>query len=109
VPRYRDDLGPLYTISDEELTRPALRREDRDVLVLRIEIDAQRREVARLTTLLAGREPLLRVTAGGDRIATAELDSDKILFSARVSFQQEGTPGFLNHGTVTCVPSSDRG
>jgi hypothetical protein len=46
-------LGPLLSITEEELARPARRREDRDILVLRIEIEAQRREVARLT-LLAG-------------------------------------------------------
>jgi len=53
----RDDcLGPLFNISEEELTRPTRRREDRDVLVLRIEIEAQRREVARLMALMVERK-----------------------------------------------------
>lgn len=51
----RADLGPLLTLTEEELSRPARRREDRDVLVLRIEIEAQRREVARLAALAGER------------------------------------------------------
>jgi hypothetical protein len=43
-----DELGPLFTIADDDLSRPVRRREDRDVLVLRVEIEAQRREVERL-------------------------------------------------------------
>ena len=50
-----DLLGPLLTITEEELSRPARRREDRDILILRIEIEAQRREVARLTQLAGER------------------------------------------------------
>jgi prophage regulatory protein len=53
MPTRSHDLGPLFTISDAELARPCRRREDRDVLVLRIEIEAQRREVARLRSILA--------------------------------------------------------
>lgn len=73
-------LGPLLTISDDELTRPARRREDRDVLVLRIEIEAQRREVGRLMALLAGREPLLHRPPAE---LPAELGADRLLLSAR--------------------------
>jgi excisionase family DNA binding protein len=75
--KHRDDLGPLYTISEQELSRPSRRREDRDVLVLRIEIEAQRREVARLTSLLRAREPQTR------QLASAELSPEKVLLSAR--------------------------
>jgi len=52
MPALREDLGPLFTINVEELTRPSRRREDRDVWVLRVEIEAQRREVARLRSML---------------------------------------------------------
>ena len=38
-----DELGPLFTITEDELSRPARRREDRDVLVLRVEIEASAR------------------------------------------------------------------
>lgn len=48
----RDELGPLLTIAEGELARPSRRRDDRDLLVLRGEIEAQRREVARLTKQL---------------------------------------------------------
>lgn len=52
---YHDELGPLFTITEDELNRPARRREDRDVLVLRVEIEAQRREVARLMNAIGER------------------------------------------------------
>jgi prophage regulatory protein len=48
----RDDIGPLLTLSEEELARPVRRREDRSLLALQTEIEAQRREVARLTKAL---------------------------------------------------------
>jgi predicted DNA-binding transcriptional regulator AlpA len=72
-------LGPLFTISDEELNRPARRREDRDVLVLRIEVEAQRREVARLMTLVGSGQPLHELAP--DSLANRE--SCKVLLSAR--------------------------
>ncbi len=73
------ELGPLFTVTEEELSRPARRREDRDVLVLRIEIEAQRREVARL------------MKAAGEKLRVEDLpepdrqisDPDKLLLSAR--------------------------
>jgi excisionase family DNA binding protein len=79
-----DELGPLFTIADDELTRPARRREDRDVLVLRVEIEAQRREVARLMDALGERpQPSPRevehAKSDGD---VAALD-DRLLLSAR--------------------------
>jgi predicted DNA-binding transcriptional regulator AlpA len=75
----RAELAPLLTITEEELARPARRREDRDILVLRIEIEAQRREAARLAAL-AG-ERLRR-----DEPPEPSLDAaspDKLLLSAK--------------------------
>jgi prophage regulatory protein len=74
------DLGPLFTVSEDELSRPARRREDRDVLVLRIEVEAQRREVARLREIVASgearpHEPPIR--------ATAKLENDPLLLTSR--------------------------
>ncbi len=54
---HHDELGPLFTITEDELSRPARRREDRDVLVLRVEVEAQRREVARLMNFIGERPP----------------------------------------------------
>jgi hypothetical protein len=80
----RRDLGPLFTITEEELVRPARRREDRDVLVLRIEIEAQRREVARLTTILGARQPGEQIpalgVAGGGAVGAI---GDRLLLSSR--------------------------
>lgn len=73
------ELGPLLTISDDELTRPARRREDRDVLILRIEIEAQRREVARLMSVIGRRLPV----PDESRNQPLSTDSDKLLLSAR--------------------------
>ena len=73
-------LGPLFTLSEDELARPARRREDRDVLVLRIELEAQRREVARLMAIIAGSHPTM--LAAPDASA-ADLPSDRLLLSAR--------------------------
>ena len=72
-------LGPLFTISDEELNRPARRREDRDVLVLRIEVEAQRREVARLMALVTGGQQLLELPPE----SLTNRDSGKLLLTAR--------------------------
>ena len=72
------DLGPLFTITEQELTRPVRRREDRDVLVLRVELDAQRREVASLTKLLE-REPALRRPAP----KATEADADRLLLTGK--------------------------
>jgi predicted DNA-binding transcriptional regulator AlpA len=77
--RHADQLGPLLTITEEELSRPARRREDRDILVLRIEIEAQRREVARLT-LLAG-ERLRRDEPVEPKLDVS--DPEKLLLSAK--------------------------
>jgi len=74
------DLGPLLTISEEELSRPARRREDRDVLVLRIEIEAQRREVARLMAIIGRGIPMVESVA---MPAAGEVDTDRVLLSAR--------------------------
>jgi predicted DNA-binding transcriptional regulator AlpA len=78
-----DELGPLFTITEDELSRPARRREDRDVLVLRVEIEAQRREVARLMNAL-GERPQHPANESGE----AKLDDDiaiddRLLLSAR--------------------------
>ena len=72
-------LGPLFTISDEELNRPARRREDRDVLVLRIEVEAQRREVARLMALATGGQRLPELPSD----SLTNRDSGKLLLTAR--------------------------
>ena len=76
---HHDELGPFLTISEDELTRPARRREDRDVLVLRIEIEAHRREVARLMSVIGRRLPV----PDESRNQPISTDSDKLLFSAR--------------------------
>jgi predicted DNA-binding transcriptional regulator AlpA len=81
--RYIDELGPLFTITDEELNRPARRREDRDVLVLRVEIEAQRREVARLMNVIGERPqppPTEAESAKADGDAAFD---DRLLLSAR--------------------------
>src|SRR5688500_14636186 len=85
MPAHRQDLSPLLTITEEELTRPARRREDRDILVLRIEIEAQRREVARYAALAGERlrhdeppEPSLDV-ASPDRLLRSAKDLRKAL------------------------------
>ena len=57
--QHEPELGPLFTVTEEELSRPPRRREDRDVLVLRIEIEAQRREVARLMKASSEKSSLL--------------------------------------------------
>lgn len=81
--RYIDELGPLFTITEEELSRPARRREDRDVLVLRVEIEAQRREVARLMNTLGERpQPAPRAAENGKSDGDNALD-DRLLLSAR--------------------------
>lgn len=74
-----EELGPLLTVTEEELSRPARRREDRDVLVLRIEIEAQRREVARLMKA-AGEKLRVEDPPEPDRQIS---DPDKLLLSAR--------------------------
>jgi predicted DNA-binding transcriptional regulator AlpA len=78
--QHRKSLGPLLTLSEEDLVRPARRREDRDVLVLRIEIEAQRREVARLMELVAGGVPVMDLSVAP---ATATMEPDRVLLSAR--------------------------
>jgi prophage regulatory protein len=81
--RYIDELGPLFTMTDEELARPARRREDRDVLVLRVEIEAQRREVARLMNALGERpQPATREADDAKSDGDIALD-DRLLLSAR--------------------------
>jgi predicted DNA-binding transcriptional regulator AlpA len=78
------ELGPLFTVTEEELSRPARRREDRDVLVLRIEIEAQRREVARLMKTagekLHVQDSRIEDPPEPDRQIS---DPDKLLLSAR--------------------------
>lgn len=80
VRKDRPDLGPLFTLSEDELRRPARRREDRDVLVLRIEVEAQRREVARLMEIIASGEPLLHEPR---ILPSANLEGDRLLLTCR--------------------------
>src|SRR5262245_34034981 len=80
MPLNIDEFGPLLTTSEHELARPARRREDRDVLVLRIEIEAQRREVARLTAILAGGERLIQAAPKED---DAQFQGTRLLLSVR--------------------------
>src|SRR5262245_14027317 len=90
---HRDALGPLLTISQEELTLPARRREDRDVLVLRIEIETQRREVARLMAIVGRGGNALTDPQGP---TAGEPDPTKLLLSARDLRNMLGvTPGTL--------------
>lgn len=80
---YSDELGPLFTITEEELSRPSRRREDRDVLVLRVEIEAQRREVARLMNVIGERpQPSAALTDNAKSGGDAALE-DRLLLSAR--------------------------
>jgi predicted DNA-binding transcriptional regulator AlpA len=70
-------------MTDEELARPARRREDRDLLVLRVEIEAQRREVARLMEALGERpQPSPREVEDAKSHGDVPLD-DRLLLSAR--------------------------
>jgi prophage regulatory protein len=81
--RHIDELGPLFTMTDEELGRPARRREDRDVLVLRVEIEAQRREVARLMNALGERpQPSPKEAKDASWEGDIAVD-DRLLLSAR--------------------------
>lgn len=80
---YHDELGPLFTITEDELSRPARRKEDRDVLVLRVEIEAQRREVARLMNVIGERPqqpPREPVEGGSDHYRSLD---ERLLLSAR--------------------------
>lgn len=75
-----DGLGPLFSVSQEEIDRGVRRREDRDVLFLRIEIEAQRREVARLMALLE--ECRTAPPPPPDESLTA-IEPDRLLLTAR--------------------------
>ncbi len=88
---HRGQLGPLFTITEEELTRPARRREDRDVLVLRVEIEAQRREVARLMNVVGeSPQPPPRDVAVSKGDVTLD---DRVLLSARELRKALGVSG----------------
>lgn len=81
--RHIDELGPLFTIAEDELNRPARRREDRDVLVLRVEIEAQRREVARLMNALGERSQHSANESDDAKLDGDIAIDDRLLLSAR--------------------------
>lgn len=104
-----EELGPLFTIAKEELNRPARRREDRDVLVLRVEIGAQRREVARLMHAVCESAP----TPGSRVVPTNFLERQRARrpTSAQCPRPAQAARGQRRHALPMdqgrCVPSAD--